>query len=187
MKARNKEDNRGRAVRFFMRFVAPAAAALVAGMLIALIAAGCSGSGQTASFSANALKISPALQNSAETIGDSIARTGLHTGVPVTATPRGSSPAGTPHTLDPHAGQHQETCSTCGGSGTVMHNVWVTPMRTCSFCFGTGLYNHLTPDTLCPICHGSGQVPAVDTAVLTPQAETCTACGGAGFVWVTNL
>jgi hypothetical protein len=182
MKARKQEKAEGKVARFFMRFVAPAATVLVAATLVALIATSFGGRSTVSGLNANTIKVSPTFQNSGKVIGAALAaRSALSSG-PVAA-PHGSTPSGSTHTPDPHANQHQVTCSTCGGSGTMMHNVWVTPMTTCSFCLGTGLYNHLTPDTHCPICHGSGQVPNGEP-VLTPQAETCAACGGAGYVWV---
>jgi len=184
MKARKRDGTGRAATRIFMRFVAPAATAMVEGILVAMVAAGCGGATSTASLKGSPFRSIPVFADCAKAVGDSVAAVSL--GHPAdssaTATRSTSGPA---HTPDPHAGQHHETCSTCGGAGTVMHNVWVTPMRTCSFCFGTGLYNHLTPDTPCPICHGAGQVPD-GPPVLTPQAETCTTCGGAGFVWVAN-
>ncbi len=75
---------------------------------------------------------------------------------------------------------HQETCTTCHGSGAKPG----TQPKTCPTCGGVGQvrraartpFGSFTQVTTCPTCNGTGQV--ID--------ELCPACGGRGATQVTK-
>ena len=77
MKARKRDGTGRAATRIFMRFVAPAATAMVAGILVAMVAAGCGGATSTTSLKGSPFKNVPVFADFAKAVGDSVAAVSL--------------------------------------------------------------------------------------------------------------